>query len=359
MVARSATRCTAPTTSTPVSCSAGTNIATIASTAGSSTAAASACSNSSAVASGRTSAAGRPTSAHGADRVGRHQGHGVGVAHAEDAIALRQRLRARAAARRRTSRKRCRCGSRRTARTSAPRPRAADRVPRTECPSGTPWVLRPALTATIGLCAPSRRAMRLNLRGLPIDSRYSITSVVASSSSQYCSRSLPLTSARLPADTKVEMPSPRRVAASSRATPSAPDCAKKPSGPRPRHVRRQRGVEADLRVGVDEPEGVRADHSEPVRPGGAHEGPLRRPPLGSALGEPGRHHDQPVHAGGRRVVDRPPPPRRWHRDDCQVDLTGNRIDRRVGRDPGDGAACGLTPKTEPVNPPSTMWRSRS
>ena len=43
---------------------------------------------------------------------------------------------------------------------------------------------------------------------------------------------MPLTSARLPAETKVEMPMPRRTMLSSSAMPRAPDCEKKPSRPR-------------------------------------------------------------------------------------------------------------------------------
>ncbi len=42
---------------------------------------------------------------------------------------------------------------------------------RTEWPIGTPWVVRPERIAMIGLCSETRRAIRLNLRGLPIDSR--------------------------------------------------------------------------------------------------------------------------------------------------------------------------------------------
>ena len=42
---------------------------------------------------------------------------------------------------------------------------------RTACPIGTPWELRPERTATMGLRRETRRAIRENLRGLPIDSR--------------------------------------------------------------------------------------------------------------------------------------------------------------------------------------------
>ena len=53
-----------------------------------------------------------------------------------------------------------------------------------------------------------------------------------SSSSQYCSRSLPDTSARLPALTNVDRPRPRFCTFSRIAEPSAPDWQKKPARPR-------------------------------------------------------------------------------------------------------------------------------
>ena len=42
---------------------------------------------------------------------------------------------------------------------------------RTACPMGTPCVVRPERTATTGLRRETRRAIRENFRGLPIDSR--------------------------------------------------------------------------------------------------------------------------------------------------------------------------------------------
>ena len=105
-------------------------------------------------------------------------------------------------------------------------------IRRTVCPIGTPCVVRPERTATIGFRLETRRAMRENLRGLPIDSRYIITTSVDSSSSQYWRRSLPETSARLPALTNVEMPRPRLRTFSRIAEPSAPDWQKKPARPR-------------------------------------------------------------------------------------------------------------------------------
>jgi hypothetical protein len=59
-------------------------------------------------------------------------------------------------------------------------------------------------------------------RGCPNDSRYSRITSVAGSPSQYRSRSLALTSALLPTDTKVEMPMSRRRAWSRMAMPRAP-----------------------------------------------------------------------------------------------------------------------------------------
>ena len=53
-----------------------------------------------------------------------------------------------------------------------------------------------------------------------------------SSSSQYCRRSLPETSARLPALTKVESPRPRLLTFSRIAEPRAPDWQKNPARPR-------------------------------------------------------------------------------------------------------------------------------
>ena len=86
-------------------------------------------------------------------------------------------------------------------------------------------------TAATGLRRASSRAIRANLRGLPKVSRYSRTASVCGSSRQYCRASLPETSARLPAETKVDRPSPRRSAAASSAVPSAADWLKKPTRP--------------------------------------------------------------------------------------------------------------------------------
>ena len=56
---------------------------------------------------------------------------------------------------------------------------------------------------------------------------------MAGSVCQYCSMSLPERSARLPAETNVENPRPRSVAAESNAMPRAPDWLKNPTRPWP------------------------------------------------------------------------------------------------------------------------------
>lgn len=55
---------------------------------------------------------------------------------------------------------------------------------------------------------------------------------MSGSSSQYWMRSLPLTSALLPTDTKLEIPRPSSAARPIISIPSAPDCDENPSRPR-------------------------------------------------------------------------------------------------------------------------------
>src|SRR5450759_5528147 len=87
---------------------------------------------------------------------------------------------------------------------------------------------RPLFTTRIGFWRPTRRVMRANLRGLPIDSRYSAITSVAGSSAQYWMKSLPDRSALLPTEMKVESPSDKLFAYSMTARPSAADCDRKP-----------------------------------------------------------------------------------------------------------------------------------
>src|SRR5262249_36851874 len=65
---------------------------------------------------------------------------------------------------------------------------------------------RPDLTATMGFVRATFGARRATGRGLPKLARESSTTRVRGSSAQYARRSLLETSARLPADTKVDTP---------------------------------------------------------------------------------------------------------------------------------------------------------
>ena len=72
--------------------------------------------------------------------------------------------------------------------------------------------MRPDFTTQIGLAGVIVRASSTNRPGFPKFSRYMSTAVVVASCSQYSSRSLPLTSALLPADTNEEKPMPYAAA---------------------------------------------------------------------------------------------------------------------------------------------------
>jgi hypothetical protein len=95
----------------------------------------------------------------------------------------------------------------------------------------SPAAGRPLLTAMIGFDAPSRRAIVPNRRGLPNDSRYSSTTRVASSPSQYWRKSLLDRSALSPVETNDESPMPRAAAAAIEATPIAPLWEASATGP--------------------------------------------------------------------------------------------------------------------------------
>ena len=146
---------------------------------------------------------------------------------------------------------------------------------------------------------------------------------------------MPLTSTRLPADTKVDRPSPRRTALSSRATPSAPDWEKKPSRPRS-------GTSGDSDAFNDTAGSVlitpkdagpitrmplpRASAHQPALPLGAF-----RPGLGEAAG----HHDEPAHTLGGAVGDDRLHLLGGYRDHGEVDGPGHVAHGRERRDAGD------------------------
>ena len=89
-----------------------------------------------------------------------------------------------------------------------------------------PAGVRPLFTTMIGLRRDTRRAIRANFRGFPNDSRCRRITSVRGSSSQYCKRSLPLTSLLFPTETNSEIPIPRAAAWLNNSVPSPPDCDK-------------------------------------------------------------------------------------------------------------------------------------
>ena len=82
----------------------------------------------------------------------------------------------------------------------------------------------PVRTATIGRRSETRRAMRAKRWVLPRVSLYMAMTLVESSSSQNCKRSLPDTSERSPSDTNHDRPMSRRWASRRSEAPSEPDC---------------------------------------------------------------------------------------------------------------------------------------
>ena len=199
----------------------------------------------------------------------------------------------------------------------------------------------PERTATIGLRSETRRAMRENLRGLPIDSRYIITTSVDSSSSQYCSRSLPDTSARLPALTNVRQPEPAVVDLLQDRRPERTGLAEEPGPAARRHQRRERRVDRHRRVGVDDAQRVRPDQPQAVGPGQPDQLALPLPALLAGLGEARGDHHQPVHALGGAVEHDVGHRLGRHRDDRHVDVVVDLVDRLVRRQPGHGGGAGV------------------
>ena len=153
------------------------------------------------------------------------------------------------------------------------------------------------------------------------------------SSSQYSSRSFDETSALLPIETKRESPSPRAVACSSRARPSAPLCDEKPMFPagnecgakvafnpaRPRRCPRQFGPTSRA------PCARTSDSSSS----------WRRSPSDAGLGEPRRDHAERARTLAERSLRLGQHSLTRHAEDGEVDVAGDVRDRRVGLNAGD------------------------
>ncbi|CAB4623036.1 unannotated protein [freshwater metagenome] len=99
------------------------------------------------------------------------------------------------------------------------------------CPEGKFVPDPPTRTINTGLREAILRTNRTNFRGFPKLSRYNRMAFVRGSDSQYCKKSLPEISARLPAETKALTPKPRRANRPRMVPPKAPDCEKKPRLP--------------------------------------------------------------------------------------------------------------------------------
>ena len=96
-----------------------------------------------------------------------------------------------------------------------------------------------------------------------------------------------------------------------------------------RHPGRQRGVELDLGVGVDQAERVRADDAQPVLARTATQLLLTLGALRAALGEPGRRHEEVPDPLRGALVDDVEDVVRRHGHHGEVDRSGDLADARV------------------------------
>ncbi len=162
---------------------------------------------------------------------------------------------------------------------------------------------------------------------------------------------MPETSARLPALTNVDRPSPRPRTFSRIADAEGTGLAEEAGPPARRHHRRQRGVQRHLGGGVDHAEAVGADQPQAVGAGQADQLALPLAALLPGLGEAAGDHDQPVDALGRAVEDDVLDRVGRHRDDRHVDVAGD-VAHRSGT-----PAC-PPPRRPPGSPRRPDRRSR-
>ena len=235
---------------------------------------------------------------------------------------------------------------------------------------------RPDFSATTGLRRARARASLANLRGLPNDSSQSSTTSVRGSSYQNCIRSLPDTSALLPAEANEDSPTPRRP------PPRARRCRGRRTGRRtPAAPAGHRGASvAFIRtagVGVDQAQAVRPEHPHAVGPGGGHEFPVtgaaapparRRPPPARARRPPWHRRSAPRRPRRCRPPppDRPARPRRPSRDTtgrpaprCRPGASGTRAGEAAGQEiaPARRAPTVSGRWTHPVRRPTAATAS--
>ncbi len=249
----------------------------------------------------------RPSAAQAADDQHVERGR---VAHHRDPIARRQRLRGQQQARRRTSRPACATRMTPDAWNSA-----------ATAASGTSTLVprRPLTTSARARTSRRRSACGAPPAGAAAGELARVTEALQVQQDdvgrrvvldQYCSRSLPDTSARLPAETNVDSPTSRRTASPSTATPSAPDWLKNPVRPRRGISGASEALSSMRRVVVGDAQAVRPDDAHPVRARLGHQRALGGEPGGpvvGALAEAAGDHDQPAHAAWPRTRSTTPP----------------------------------------------------
>lgn len=147
-------------------------------------------------------------------------------------------------------------------------------------------------------------------------------------------------SARLPAETKVDSPSPRWPKRSRMDPPSAPDWLKNPTRPAGGVAGHQRGVHENVGIGVDDAECVRTHEPHARAMHEADQIGLQRQPIGAGSPEAARDHDESMHPRARRILDDGRHPGRTHHDDGQVDGLLDVSERRTHRTPAISSTSG-------------------
>ena len=102
-----------------------------------------------------------------------------------------------------------------------------------------------------------------------------------------------------------------------------------------REHRREGRIQADGRIGVQQPHAVGTDHPHPVAADLVHELILQRVPVDPDFRKTGGDDDQGLHAGGRAVVDDAEDRGRRHGQNRQIDAGGKVARGPQGRDAVD------------------------
>ena len=152
---------------------------------------------------------------------------------------------------------------------------------------------------------------------------------------QYWSRSLPLTSARLPAETKVDSPRLRLRARSRRATPSDPDWAKKPTRPRPGIIGARLALSRTSESVFTIPRQLGPTTRIPEARAAATSCRSAARPSGPVSPKPPETTTSPRTRLRRQASTTPRDLVRRHGEDGEIDVVGDRLDVGVGGHPAD------------------------